>query len=55
MQSTTRIHPWTFLICVNDLPSVSNLLNAMMLADDTNLFFEHKDVSVLFSIVNREL
>ena len=55
MQSTARIHPRTFLICVNDLPSASNLLNAMMLVDDTNLFFEHKDVSALFSTVNRKL
>ena len=26
-----------------------------MFADDTNLFLEHKDISVLFSTVNREL
>ena len=26
-----------------------------MFADDTNLFFEHKDISVLFWTVNREL
>ena len=26
-----------------------------MFADDTNLFVEHKDISVLFSTVNREL
>ena len=44
-----------FLIYVNDFPSASNLLNTIMFADDTNLFFEHKDISVLFSTVNREL
>ena len=43
-----------FLIYVNDLPSVSNLLNTIMFADHTNLF-EHKDISVLFSTMNREL
>ena len=32
-----------FLIFLNDVPSASNLLNAIMFADDTNLFFEHKD------------
>ena len=43
-----------FLIYVNDLPSVSNLLNTIMFVDHTNLF-EHKDISVLFSTMNREL
>ena len=36
--------PLSFLICVNDLPSASNLLNTIMFVDDTNLFFEHKDI-----------
>ena len=44
--------PLLLLIYVNDLPSASNLLNTMMFADDTNLFFEHKDIRVLFSTVN---
>ena len=47
--------PLLFLIYVTDLPSASNFLNTIMFADDTNLFFEHKDISVLFSTVNREL
>ena len=47
--------PLLFLIYVNDLPSAFNLLNTIMFADDTNLFFEHKDRSVLFAIVNIEL
>ena len=47
--------PLLFLIYVNDLPSASNLLNTIMFADDTNLFFEHKDRSFLFSTVNKEL
>ena len=44
-----------FSIHVNGLPSASNLLSTIMFADDTNLFFEHKNISVLFPIVNREL
>ena len=44
-----------FLIYVNDLPGVSNLLNTVKFAEDTNLFFEHKEMSVPFLIVNREL
>ena len=47
--------PLLFLIYANDLPSASNLLNTIMFADDANLFFEHKDISLLFSTVNREL
>ena len=42
------------LIYVNNLPSASNLLNTIMFADDAYLFFEHKDISVLFLTVNRE-
>ena len=31
--------PLLFLIYVNDLPNVSNMLDPIMFADDTNLFF----------------
>ena len=37
--------PLLSLIYINNLPSASNF---SMFADDTNLFFEHKDISVLF-------
>ena len=47
--------PLLLLIYVNYLPSASNLLNTILFADDTNLFFEHKDINVLFLTVNREL
>ena len=47
--------PLLFLMYVNDLPGAFNFLNTIMFADDTNLFFEHKDISLLFSKVNREL
>ena len=47
--------PLVFLIYVNDLASASSLLNTIIFAGDTNLFLEHKDISVLFSTVNREL
>ena len=50
----STLEPLLCSIYVNDLPSASNLLNAMF-ADDTNLFFEQKDISLLFSTVNREL
>ena len=47
--------PLLFLIYVNDLPSASNWLNTIMFADDTSLFFEHKDINVLCSTANKEL
>ena len=43
-----------FLIHKNDLPSAFNFLNAITFVDDTNLFFEHKDIRVLCSTVNRK-
>ena len=39
---------------VNDLPNFS-VLDPIMFADDANLFFEHKDLRILFSMVNDEL
>ena len=42
------------LFFVNDLPN-SSVLVAIMVADDTNLFFEHTDFRTLFSMVNGEL
>ena len=47
--------PLLFLINVNDLQSASNLLNNIMFADNTNLFFEQKARKILFSTVNKEL
>ena len=34
--------PLLFLIYVNDLPNVSNMLDPIMFADDTSLFFEQQ-------------
>ena len=43
-----------FLIYVNDLPN-SSVLEPIMFAYDANLFFEHTDLKILFSMVNDEL
>ena len=37
-----------FLIYVNDLNRASDTLDLIMFADDTNLFYSHKDVKTLF-------
>ena len=47
--------PLLFLIYVNDLFKSSNILNPIMFADDTNLFYSHKNISNLFKTVNNEL
>ena len=44
-----------FLLYFNDLPSSSKILNPIMFADDTNLFYKHKNIVKLFATVNKEL
>ena len=38
----------------SDLPQASKLLDPIMFADDTNLFYSRKDIHSLFNIVNNE-
>ena len=40
--------PLMFLIYVNDLCNASNILDPIMFADDTNLFFSHRNISTFF-------
>ena len=47
--------PLLFLIYVNDLCNASNILDHILFADDTNLFFSHRSISALFLTVNNEL
>ena len=47
--------PSLLLIYVNDLCNASNILDPIMFADDTNLFFSHRNISTLFLTVNNEL
>ena len=49
------LRPLLFLVYVNDLSNASRLLDSIMFADDTNLFFNHKDIKHLFTGVNNEL
>ena len=46
--------PLLFLLYVNDLHN-SSALDSIMFADDTNLFYEHKDLKTFFSLVNQKL
>ena len=47
--------PLLFILYVNDLCIVSNILEPIMFADDTNLFFSHKNIKELFLNVSSEL
>ena len=47
--------PLLFLIYINDLNEASNTLNSIMFADDTNLFYSHKNIENLFFTMNNEL
>ena len=46
--------PFLFLIYVNDLQYASNLLDPIMFADDSNLFYTEENIKTLFDIVNIE-
>ena len=43
------LEPLLFLVYVNDLPNASHLLDPIMFADDTNLFFNHLFFSLIFN------
>ena len=44
-----------FIIYINDLPNASNLLKTFLFADDTILFYSHKDPNQLIHVMNCEL
>ena len=47
--------PLLFLFYVNDLKNASSVLDPIMFADDTNLFYAHSNIQKLFSTMNEEL
>ena len=44
-----------FLLCTNNLQFDSDLIEPIMFADDTNLFYSNKDINTVFLKVNNEL
>ena len=47
--------PLFFLIYINDIHNASNILEMVLFADDTNVFYSHSDLSDLANIMNTEL
>ena len=47
--------PLLFIIYVNDLCNVSEVLKFIMFADDTNVFFSNKEARVIETVINTEL
>ena len=47
--------PLLFLVYVNDLSNVSKVLELILFADDTNIYYSHTDASYLIEVVNLEL
>ena len=47
--------PQLFLIYINDLGNISKVLDFIVFADDTNIFFSHKDINILSETLNSEL
>ena len=47
--------PLLFLIYINDLPNISSKLTFYLFADETNIYYESKDLKELEKTVNQEL
>lgn len=47
--------PLLFIIYINDLTLYYNDIHTIIFADDTNIFYSHKDISILETHVNRQL
>ena len=48
------LRPLLFIVYVSDLLNAYRLLDPIMFADDTNIFFNHEDIKHLFSVVNKD-
>ena len=47
--------PLLFLIYINDLPNISEVLKFYLFADDTNIYYEAESTKKLETVINKEL
>ena len=47
--------PLLFILFINDIVNASTIAEIIMLADDTTLFFKHKELGILYTTINVEL
>ena len=59
MWCTSRVNPRSAVLFnihqFNDLCNVSNVIDLVLFADDTNPFFSHNDLSYLMETINSEM
>ena len=44
-----------FLLYINDICNVSNILDFILYADDTNVFYKHENIDMMCKIVSVEI
>ena len=47
--------PLLFLVYMNDLPNISEVLQFCLFADDTNIYYEAESMKKLEAVINKEL
>ena len=47
--------PLFFILYINDLPNASELIEVLLFADDTSIFYSHSNPKTLESVLNNEL
>ena len=47
--------PLFFILYINDLPNVSQLIELLLFADDTSIFYSHSNPNTLESVLNNKL
>ena len=49
------LRPFLFILFINGIVNASKIAEIIMFADDTNLFFKHKKLGVVYTTINIEL
>jgi len=59
MRCPSRFYTWpitvSYLLYINDIVHVSDLISLILYADDTNIFLANRSLSQLINIINEEL